>query len=111
MAELVAALHAQTATHREAMEVNLVQKEDIDGLHARIDKIQSLLKKVLSLENKSEYLNNEELCKHLSISKRTAQRIRDQKLIPYSQFGAKVIYKRVDVEGFIEKHRINSQAL
>lgn len=104
-------LHCHTTTSHNAMEVNLVQKEDIDELIAKIDKVNHLLKKVLSIEQKSEWLDNEEFCKTLSISKRTAQRFRDQKIISFCQFGSKVLYKRTDVESFLEKHRIKSDTL
>lgn len=43
------------------------------------------------------WLNNEELCKALCLSKRTLQNYRDQKVLPYSIIRGRVFYKIEDV--------------
>jgi hypothetical protein len=90
------------------MEVNLVQKEEFEALVARIDNIQHLLKKILSIEVKKDWIDNNEFCRALCISKRTAQTYRDRKLISYSQVGSKILYKSSDVEAFLQQHHIKS---
>ncbi len=85
-----------------------MQKEDFDKVLVRIDKIQNLLIKVLSTERKKDWIDNQEFCKALSISKRTAQTYRDRKLISYSQVGSKILYKSSDVEAFLQQHHIKS---
>ena len=86
------------------MNLNLVQKEDIDQLVVRIDKMHQLLRKVLSIDQRQDLLDNQAFCKKLSISKRTAQSYRDKKIISYTQIGSKILYKVSDVEAFLEKH-------
>jgi len=104
----VAVLHKQKTGCHNPMQVNLVQKEEFEALVGRIDNIQRLLKKVLSTESKKDWIDNQEFCKTLSVSKRTAQTYRDKKLISYSQVGSKILYKSTDVEEFLLRHHIKS---
>lgn len=45
-----------------------------------------------------KWLDNQEVCQLLSISKRTLQTYRDNGTLPYSQIGHKMFYKPDDVE-------------
>ena len=45
-----------------------------------------------------KWLDNQEVCLLLQISKRTLQYYRDSKTLPFSRFGAKCFYKASDVE-------------
>lgn len=47
-----------------------------------------------------------DLCKFLSISKRTAAEYRSQKLIEYSKIGGRIFYKLSDILTMIERHKI-----
>ena len=56
--------------------------------------------------NKTEWLDNEAVCKLLQISKRTLQSYRDKGTIPFSQIGHKCYYKTSDIEQIINKQPI-----
>lgn len=45
-----------------------------------------------------KWLDNQDVCQLLSISKRTLQTYRDNGTLPYSQIGHKMFYKPDDVE-------------
>jgi excisionase family DNA binding protein len=45
----------------------------------------------------------------LGVSAKTWQTYRDERRIPFSQFGRKIYVKRADLEAFMEKHYINSK--
>lgn len=80
-------------------------------LNEKLEKLSHLVRKSLEENRPKAWIDNEEFCKQLSISKRTAQTYRDKKIISYSQIGSKVYYKSSDVEALLERHRIKSDAL
>lgn len=53
-------------------------------------------------KNKDEWLDNQEVCQLLKVSKRTLQSYRDNGTLAYSQIGYKCYYKKIDVEKLIE---------
>lgn len=50
-----------------------------------------------------KWLDNQEVCDILNISKRTLQNYRDSGKLSYSQIGYKIYYRPEDVEQLIEK--------
>lgn len=75
-----------------------------------ISAMEELKQEIVSLHNKAntplseKWLDNAELCQLLHISKRLLQSYRDEKMISYSQIGAKIYYKASDVEKFLKKY-------
>ena len=52
------------------------------------------------------YLTGEEVCEFLHISKRTLQTLRDEKAIPYTTIGAKILYPESGLyEGLKKNYR------
>lgn len=52
------------------------------------------------------WLDNQEFCVLLKISKRTAQNYRDKGIVAFSQIGSKVYYKLSDVHDLLESNRL-----
>ena len=50
------------------------------------------------------FLTSKEVCERLYISPRTLQDYRDQKIIPYTQFAGKILYKASDLERILEEN-------
>ena len=48
-------------------------------------------------------LLGKEVCERLYISPRTLQDYRDRKIIPYTQFAGKILYKASDLEWLLEE--------
>jgi hypothetical protein len=50
------------------------------------------------------WMDNQDVCELLHISKRTLQHYRDTAKLPFSQIGAKIYYKASDIDTFLNKH-------
>ena len=50
------------------------------------------------------FLTGKEVCEQLYISPRTLQDYRDRKIIPYTQFAGKILYKASDLEKMLEEN-------
>ena len=50
------------------------------------------------------FLTGKEVCERLYISPRTLQDYRDRKIIPYTQFAGKILYKASDLERMLEEN-------
>ena len=50
------------------------------------------------------FLTGKEVCERLYISPRTLQDYRDRKIIPYTQFAGKILYKSSDLERLLEEN-------
>ena len=52
----------------------------------------------------TDWLHNGDVCRLLNISKRTLQDYRDRRIIPYTQFAGKILYKESDLEKMLEEN-------
>lgn len=68
-----------------------------------LDSVQLLIQET-SQKQKSEWLDNQEVCLLLKISPRTLQNLRDTGQISYSQLERKIYYKKEDINKYIEKN-------
>ena len=50
------------------------------------------------------FLTGKKVCERLYISPRTLQDYRDRKIIPYTQFAGKILYKASDLEKILEEN-------
>jgi len=50
----------------------------------------------------TDWLHNGDVCRLLNISKRTLQHYRDRRIIPYTQFAGKILYKESDLEKILK---------
>lgn len=57
-----------------------------------------------------KWLDNQDVCDVLGISKRTLQTYRDKGLLPFSQIRHKIFYKPEDVEKLLQSHHTNIPA-
>ena len=79
---------------------------------AMLDRFDSFIKKVESIceqntdKSLQKWLDNQDVCEILKISKRTLQTYRDNGTLPYSQIGHKMLYKPEDVKQIINKLKV-----
>lgn len=72
-----------------------------------LDRFEAFAKKVDSLcgqgrdKNLQEWLDNQEVCQILNISKRTLQTYRDNGTLPFTRIGNKMYYKAYDLKRVI----------
>jgi predicted DNA-binding transcriptional regulator AlpA len=68
-----------------------------------------------AVNNKSQqpladkWLDVQEVCQLLHISKRTLINYRAEGLLPYSQINAKIYFKSSDIESYLEKHYVKAR--
>ena len=71
----------------------LVVLSVLEGVNRRIKEVAQTHKPLFDGEH---YLTGKEVCERLYISPRTLQYYRDRKIIPYTQFSGKILYKPSD---------------
>ena len=67
----------------------------ISGVNKKIKEVAQTHKPLFGGEH---FLTGKEVCDRLYISPRTLQDYRDRKIIPYTQFAGKILYKTSDLE-------------
>ena len=72
-------------------------------------KIEKKPQKKSEEEVNNQWIESVDARKMLRVSAKTWQTYRDERRIPFSQFGRKIYVKRADLEAFMEKHYINSR--
>lgn len=55
-----------------------------------------------------EWLSSEAARKMLNVSVKTWQTYRDRRILPFAQFGRKIMVKRADIEAFLNNHCIKN---
>ncbi|MBK7763287.1 MAG: helix-turn-helix domain-containing protein [Bacteroidetes bacterium] len=72
------------------------------------DKLDSIIQTV-GVNNstpKDDWLSNDQVMELLKVSKSTLQTYRDKGVIPFSQIGRKIIYKKTEVALAIERFKV-----
>ena len=69
----------------------------LNRFEAFSNKVDGLCRKSRN-KNLSDWLDNQDVCQMLSISKRTLQTYRDNGTLPYTRIGDKMYYKAEEVE-------------
>ena len=96
-----------SATEGFAMVV--LPKSVWEAVASELQEIKNLFKKKSEEEVNNQWIESVEARKMLGVSAKTWQTYRDERRIPFSQFGRKIYVKRADLEAFMEKHYINSR--
>ncbi|MDR2690789.1 MAG: helix-turn-helix domain-containing protein [Dysgonamonadaceae bacterium] len=92
------------------MEIIVIEKQAFERMKQSFENFTCQVKKLCeSNQSKGEWLNNEEVCNLLNISKRTLQTYRDTGAIPHSQIGRKCYYKVSDVGQLINQSQTKIQ--
>ena len=75
----------------------------ISSVSRRIKEVVQTLKPLFGGEH---FLTGKEVCERLYISPRTLQDYRDRRIIPYTQFAGKILYKASDLKRILEENYI-----
>ena len=88
------------------MEVIAIQKSALDGmtneLKALLELTENATMKYISIFKEEKWLDNQEVCLMMKITKRTLQTYKDKGLLPYSKLNRKNYYKLSDVQALLE---------
>jgi hypothetical protein len=82
------------------MEIINIEARTFETMTERFKQFVQRINSLCSPQNKRlrKWLDNQEVCMMLKISKRTLQTYRDNGTLPYSQINHKMYYKSEDVE-------------
>ena len=76
----------------------------LEGVNRRIKEVAQTHKPLFGGEH---FLTGKEVCERLYVSPRTLQDYRDRRIIPYTQFAGKILYKVSDLERLLEDSHKN----
>ena len=74
-------------------------------LKALLELTENATLKYTSIFKEEKWLDNQEVCLMIDITKRTLQTYKDKGLLPYSKLNRKNYYKRSDVQALLEAHQ------
>lgn len=73
------------------------------------NKMEQILRNYHPVMNGEIYLSGQQVCELLHISKRTLQQYRDDRILPYTQIGGKILFKQSDILRALEKNYVCSK--
>lgn len=87
------------------MEIVNIEARTFEAMLSRFEAFAQKVEKLCDGQDKNlqRWLDNQEVCHILNISKRTLQTYRDNGTLPYTQISHKIYYKPEDVEQVIDK--------
>jgi len=87
------------------METKQFSEDKYSELVNKIDNLSKQFESKLFINPLPErWLDIQEACVVLNVSKRTLQTYRDTGVLPFSQIGSKIYYKAIDIQKHLEKH-------
>ncbi|MCL1672933.1 MULTISPECIES: helix-turn-helix domain-containing protein [Bacteroidota] len=88
------------------MEVIAIQKSALDGMQNELRELlemtENAIRRYTPIFKEEKWLDNQEVCLMMNITKRTLQTYKDKGLLPYSKLNRKNYYKRSDVQALLE---------
>lgn len=94
------------------MEVIAIEKSTLDEMKKELKDLLNLTenatKKYTPIFKKEKWLDNQEVCLMLNISKRTLQTYKTKGVLPYSKLNRKNYYKRSDVLALLNSGHLNN---
>ena len=96
------------------MEIISIDKRVFDTLAARVEDIEQRAVRMYRQQEDfvlQDWLDNQDVCEILGITKRTLQGYRDSGLLPYSQVQHKIRYNPEDVQRLLQSSAHNQNAI
>lgn len=94
------------------MEVLAVQKSVLDGmkneLKALLELTEKATQKYTPIFKEEQWLDNQEVCLMMNITKRTLQTYKSKGFLPYSKLNRKNYYKLSDVRALLEAGQLDN---
>lgn len=88
------------------MEIISVEASTFEEMMVRFESFDKRLETLCRQsgdKSMQEWLDNQEVCEILNISKRTLQGYRESGVLPYSKIGYKMFYRPVDVQKMFDR--------
>lgn len=87
----------------------VIPKPELEELKGELQEIKNLFLKTQEDTIKNRWVESEEARRQLGVCQRTWQRMRDDRIIPFSQFGRKILVRQSDIETFLEDKVIKAK--
>lgn len=87
----------------------MLPQSEWEAIKDKLEEVASLVVNRNVDEANSEWIESSEARKKLGVSQTTWQNLRDERKIPFSQFGRKIYVKKADLQAFMEAHYINTK--
>ncbi|MGJ1446959.1 helix-turn-helix domain-containing protein [Sphingobacterium spiritivorum] len=88
------------------MEVIAIQKSALDGMQSELRELlemtENAIRRYTPIFKEEKWLDNQEVCLMMNITKRTLQTYKDKGLLPFSKLNRKNYYKLSDVQALLE---------
>ena len=96
----------------ESMEVVTIEKRTFSYVCERFTEFAKRIESLCSTHTQKveNWLDSQEVCLLLGVSKRTLQYYRSSGRLAYSQIGSKIYYKSADIEKIISNSEIRNQS-
>ena len=90
------------------MSLVVIEREDLEQLiHQAVERaVSKKVPEIVREATRKEWLDTDELMEYTGWSRRTCQYLRDERKIPFSQDGRKILYPIEGIENFLEKNII-----
>ena len=98
----------ETKVNQPTTMVMLPQTE-WEGMKSDLQELKELVRQKSTDEINGQWLESTEARKLLGVSQKTWQTYRDNRTIPFSQFGRKIYVKKADLEAFMQSHYITAK--
>jgi hypothetical protein len=84
----------------------VVPNDFLERIENRLNVLESLLQSGSKSHPSEEYIDSTSAKEMLGICQRTLQEYRDRRIIGFHQVGRKIMYRRSDIEKFLDEHYI-----
>ncbi|MCG6188668.1 helix-turn-helix domain-containing protein [Maribellus maritimus] len=86
------------------MDIIAIESKTFEQIKERFEDFSRQVKNLCGdSRDRDKWLDNDEVCELLQMSRRTLQSYRDNGILPYSQIGRKCYYKVADIENLINQ--------
>lgn len=82
----------------------------LQNITDKLEQVERILNKKNEEDVNSQWIESTKAKEMLGVSQKTWQTYRDERVIPFSQFGRKIYVKRGDLEDFMGKHYISARS-
>lgn len=91
------------------METHHPIKVSLTDIRRRLQTIEALLGELSP--KKPAWIDQDEICTQLHITKRTLSRYRERGFLAYSKFGGRIYFQQSDIDDWLENHSVRMEEL
>lgn len=91
------------------LQMAVVPQTWLQTITEKLEAVEYILTKKNEEEASNQWVESTEARKLLKVSPKTWQTYRDERRIPFSQFGRKIYVKRADLDAFMQEHYITAR--